>query len=203
MTPTILAQKPHTLIIALSETEVGKVNLFKIPKSEDSDKNVMLFKVNELPTLQREIEATQFANSINDLLPQFIRKDIWKAEDGKEHDMMVMERLYPLHTHHFDLETRNKMFDVFEEKMSKLHMGGFVHGDFCRPAILHKRRDYEWLFENIVQTTQGLRLLDPGFALYIGRDDVESFVDCLLEERKSIKLFRKYYFEEIKSVFRG
>ena len=62
------------------------------------------------------MQALQYANTINDLLPQYIRKDKWEMQDGKMYDMIVMERLYILPIHHFDLEIRKTMMVVFEEK---------------------------------------------------------------------------------------
>ena len=78
---------------------------------------------NEKPSIDKEITALKFANTINDLIPKFIKKQTWQDEDDKEYDMMVMERLYVLPIHHFDMETRTTMVETFENKMKELHDG--------------------------------------------------------------------------------
>ena len=197
--PTILEQNNCSIIIALSETELGKVTL---PIPEIVWKNlageiVDIGYQGAEPTFEREVEALQKANTINALFPKFIRTDTWQTDDGKTHKMLVMERLYALPTHHFDLETRKMMMHDFETKMKELHDKYFVHGDFCRPTNYYTRNNYEWMFKNILQTEQGLRLIDTGFSKYLSRDkNIETLVRCRMEEQEDMKLFRAYYFEE-------
>ena len=95
------------------------------------------------------------------------------------------------------METRKVMLHDFETKMAELHARFFVHGDFCRPTSYHTRGNYAWMFKNIVQTEQGLRLIDTGFSKYLARDkNIETLVRCRMEEQEDMKLFRAYYFEE-------
>jgi hypothetical protein len=93
----ILIQTDNTIIVALSDTEIGKVILPNNVQFVDAKtgKPVDLFGDN-MPTLKSEMAALQYANSVNDLMPQFIKTQTWQSENGAEYDMMVMERLYPL-----------------------------------------------------------------------------------------------------------
>ena len=196
---TIIEENQNSIVIALSETEVGKVILpcnlvwvnAKTGERED------LFGKGEEPSVEKESKALQYANTINNLFPTFIRNDIWQTEDGKTHKMIVMERLYILPTLHFDLETRKLMLSEFVIRMKELHDKYFVHGDFCRPTNYYTRGNFEWMFKNIVQTEKGLRLIDTGFSKYLPNEkNTRMLVSCLLEERQDIKLFRHYYLEE-------
>ena len=149
------------------------------------------------PTLKKEMQALQYANTINDLLPQYIRKDKWEMQDGKIYDMIVIERLYILPIHHFDLEIRKTMMPIFEEKMKELHDNDFVHGDFCRPTNFYTRNNLEWVYKNIVQTEQGLRLIDTGFSKYSPKEKaIKDFLMYRYDERQEIPYFKKYYLEE-------
>ena len=195
---TILEQNRCSIIIALSETELGKVVLpnnivWKNMQGEIID----LFDGERKPSFEREAEALQKANTINGLFPAFIRTDTWQDEDGKTHKMLVMERLYALPIHHFNLEIRQVMMSDFETKMKELHGKYFVHGDFCRPTNYLTRNNYAWMFKNIVQTEQGLRLIDTGFSKYRSRDkNTRMLIASLIEEQDDIDLFREYYLEE-------
>ena len=196
---TIIEENQNAIVIALSDTEVGKVilpnNLVWV--NAKTGKPVDLFGKEEEPSFEKEIQALQYANTINNLFPTFIRNDEWQTEDGKTHNMIVMERLYILPAHHFDLETRKLMMSDFEVKIKELHDKFFVHGDFCRPTNYFTRGNFEWMFKNIVQTEKGLRLIDTGFSKYLPTEkNTRMLVSCLLEERQDIKLFRHYYLEE-------
>ncbi|MEY4903010.1 MAG: hypothetical protein RLZZ292_825 [Bacteroidota bacterium] len=82
-------------IIALSDTELGKVILPSTVVFTDviTGKIVDPFDKEDKPSLDREIKAMQYANTINDLIPKFIRKDTWQNDEGNNYDMIVMERL--------------------------------------------------------------------------------------------------------------
>jgi hypothetical protein len=204
MYPFILEEKTYSLIIALSDTEIGKVILPSTlvwVNAETGEKVDNVFGEGEAPTLQKEVDALVFANKINGLLPTFIRTDKWQKDDSSILDMIVMERLYSLPIHHFDLETRKTMFDVFESKMEELHRNFFAHGDFCRPTNFFTRNNYEWIFQNIIQTEQGLRLVDTGFSRYILRDKNDFLIPTLIDEKREIPFFKEYYFGNIKSTF--
>ncbi len=78
--PHVLEETAHSLIIALSDTEIGKIILppkFTWVNSETGEPIGNLF--GEPPTLKKEIKSLKFANAINDLLPQFIRQQTWQT----------------------------------------------------------------------------------------------------------------------------
>ena len=203
MDKEILEQNPYSIIIALSENEIGKVTL--------PDRTVWTNQVGEIvdmkaifgykdPTTKSEAIALQYANGINDLMPKYIREDTWQMQDGTTADMLVMERLYILPIDHFEMPIREKMLDDFERKMKELHDNLFIHGDFMRPTNVFTRNNYEWKFKNIVQTAAGLRLIDTGFSKIRNRENVEKFVYGLIEERNDIKVFREYYLGRVKTT---
>lgn len=111
--------------------------------------------------------------------------------------MLVMERLYPLPIHHFDLSVRTGMVADFEVKFEALHDGHFVHGDLVRPTNPFNRGDLAWMFSNVVQTEGSLRLIDAGFSAILQKNNVKEFVHTLFRERNEIKYFRSYYLSEI------
>ncbi len=195
----ILEQTHASIIIAISDTEIGKVVLPSqvVFVGMNTGEIFEPFEGKDKPSLSREIESMQYANAINDLLPKFIRKDTWKNEEGTQHDMIVMERLYPLSIHHFDLEIRKVMMRKFELEMKELHDNDFVHGDFCRPTNYFTRGNREWMYKNIVQTEMGLRLIDAGFSRFFKRDNnARMFASILVEERNDIPYFSAYYLDE-------
>lgn len=190
----ILEQSRNSVILALSDTEIGKVSLPITLVCTDVATGKPIDFFDGGPTLEDEIAALQYANKINDLMPKFIRKQTWQSENGKDYDMIVMERLYPLPYNHFDLPRREVMFADFEKKMKGLHDNLFVHADLMRPTNYYTRDDYDWMFKNIVQTENGLRLIDAGFGTICKRDNIELFVNVLFRERKEIGYLKKYYF---------
>jgi hypothetical protein len=99
----ILESSANHIMVALSETELGKVILPSNLKFVFVNTGEVLDFMNNDPTIDKEIASLQYANSINDLMPKFIRKQTWYSEDKKEHEMMVMERLEILPLNHFDL----------------------------------------------------------------------------------------------------
>jgi hypothetical protein len=192
--PKILEESANHIIVAVSDTEIGKILLPSPYTWVDTETGKPVDFMNERRTLDDEIKALRFANAINDVMPEFIRKDTWQAKDGKEHEMMVMERLYILPIHHFDLPTRTLMMAEFAEKMTKLHDNYFVHGDFMRPTNYFNRGDLAWIFNNIVQTNAGLRLIDAGFGTICKKDNIKQFVSIMFREREEIGYFKEYYF---------
>ena len=73
--PRTLSSGANNTVIALSETEVGKI-----------------FTGDTRSDIGSESLKLQFANKVNDLLVRFIRLD----ELNDEAKMLVMERLYPM-----------------------------------------------------------------------------------------------------------
>jgi hypothetical protein len=190
----ILQRRVTSIVVALSDTEVGKVVL-KNPVQLVSVKTGIPLEI-EQPTLAKESEMLKYANAINDLMPQFIRQQAWIDEtDGKEHQMMVMERLHTLPIHHFDLAIRTEMFAIFETKMKELHDNLFVHGDFERPTMFHNRNDKAWMFGNIVQTETALRLIDTGFSQIYRKANGREFFHIKNREQEEVTDFGEYYLE--------
>lgn len=194
--PYIIEHSSSSTIVALSDTEVGKVMLPSNLRFVDAHTGKEVDFLNEMPKLENEAAALQYANSINGLMPAFIRLQSWQAQDGQTHDMMVMERLYPLPAHHFDVQVRMAMMQEFEKKMEQLHDNNFVHGDLMRPTNYFTRGNMEWMFGNIVQTESGLRLIDAGFGTICKKENIKLFVSILIREREEIAYFRKYYLKE-------
>ncbi|MEO0040985.1 MAG: hypothetical protein RL329_433 [Bacteroidota bacterium] len=193
--PNLLEKSIFTLIIALSDTEVGKVILPNPYQWVDTATGEPV-QMGKYPTLDAEIPLLQYANGVNDLMPQFIRQETWTLENGETHPMMVMERLYPLPIHHYPLKLRQAMFRVFELEMKELHLHEWVHGDFMRPTNYHTRNNLEWIFKNIVQTEGRLRLMDTGFSMRYSTKEHAHFRHALRNEKEEIAIFEKYYLEK-------
>ena len=192
--PHVLEESPNSLIIALSDTEVGKIILppkFTLVNVATGEPISNLF--GEPPTLKKEIKALKFANAINDLMPRFIREQTWQTEDGIEHDMMVMERLYPLPYNHFDIPIRTIMIELFELQLKQLHDNDFVHGDLLRPTNYFTRGDKDWMLKNVVQTQNRLKLIDAGFGRIYNKEKAKSFFGCLVQERYEFADLKKIY----------
>lgn len=90
--PRTLSAGDNNTVIALSDTEVGK-----------------LFLDDTRSDIGSEAEKMKFANAVNGLVVRFIRLDIF----GDDSEMLVMERLYPLDYRAFEFERRELIFDVF------------------------------------------------------------------------------------------
>ena len=191
--PFVLQNNTLSTIVALSDTEIGKVVLPNTMKMIDVSTGKEVNFGGEDPTVEAEAIALQYANTINDLMPKFIRTDTWRTESGKDYDMLVMERLYPLDIHHFDLPIRKAMMDLFELEMKQLHDSFFVHGDFMRPTNYYTRNNLEWIFQNIVQTEAKIRLIDAGFAIICKKDNIKKFVHIQCQEQREIPCFKEYY----------
>lgn len=191
--PHVIEQSTASLVLALSDTEVGKIQLPNRLVFVEVHTGKPLNLLDGGPTIQKEMASLIQANSINDLMPKFIKLQPWQIDDGTTHEMLVMERLYPLPIHHFERPVRLEMLEQFEEKMEALHENHFVHGDIQRPTTVFNRGDQQWMFKNIVQTERGLRLLDAGFGTKLDKDNIKMFVSILIREREEVKAFRSYY----------
>jgi hypothetical protein len=189
----ILDESVNTLIVALSDTEIGKVMLPRTNQWVDAQTGEPVDLLGKQPTMDMEIKALQYANNINDLMPRFIRKQKWQDKDGKEHDMMVMERLYPLPYNHFDVPIRTLMIELLELKLKQLHDNNFVHGDLLRPTNYFTRGNKDWMLKNVMQTESSLRLIDAGFGKICGRDNIKEFVGCLIQERSEFTDVKHLY----------
>lgn len=191
----ILEASSSSIIVALSETELGKVILPNQLQFVDVNTGkVLKTPDDEEPNVQHEAAALQYANAINGLMPKFFRLQTWQDNKGDTNDMLVMERLYPLPIHHFDLSTRKKMMEQFGDQLNELHDHLFVHGDLMRPTRYFNRDDKPWIFKNIVQTATGLRLIDAGFGKIGNKENLKMVVSIMFREREELKCFEGYYF---------
>ena len=157
--PRTLSSGANNTVIALSETEVGKI-----------------FTGDTRSDIGSEALKLKFANKINDLLVRFIRLD----ELNDEAEVLVMERLYPMDFRAYEYERRELWLNVFEDELHKLHKNGFVHRDLRRPSDMPGLS-----FDNIFLTPTGLRLIDVGISALreqVGERLFNRFVQQELEE---------------------
>ena len=151
--PRLLSSGANNRVIALSEAEVAK-----------------LFIDDTRSDIGSEAEKMKFANTINGLVARFLRIDFNEALQA---EMLVMERIYPIDYRAYEVEKRELWWDVFEHEIHELHKAGFVHRDIKRPSNLTGLA-----FDNILLTTEGLRLIDVGISA--------------LKTQVGDKLFHKY-----------
>jgi len=164
--PRTLSSGANNTVIALSETEAGK-----------------LFTGDTRSDIGSEAEKMKFANTVNGLVVRFVRLDM--LHDNTE--MLVMERLYPMDYRAFEFEKRELWLDVFETELTQLHQAGFVHRDLRRPSDMPG-----FSFDNIFLTSQGLRLIDVGISALraqVGERMFERFVKQELEEFEQFRQF--------------
>ena len=165
--PRTLSSGANNTVIALSETEAGK-----------------LFKEDTRSDIGSEAEKMKFANSINDLVVKFIRLEVF-ADDA---EMLVMERLFPYDFRAFEYEKRELFFDVFETELQQLHEAGFVHRDLRRPSDMPG-----FSFDNIFLTNTGLRLIDVGISALLTQVGPKLFERFIEQERKELEAFRCFF----------
>lgn len=165
--PRTLSSGANNTVIALSETEVGK-----------------LFTGDTRSDIGSEAEKMKFANEVNDLVIKFIRLDVNEELDS---DILVMERLYPLDFRAYEVRKRELCLNVFEEKLSGLHQAGFVHRHLDRPSDMSGLR-----YDNTFLTPTGLRLIDVGISalqLQVGDRLFGRFVEQELRELEEFGVF--------------
>ena len=138
--PRQLSRGANNAVIALTETEVGK-----------------LFTGDTRSDIGSEAEKMRFANGVNSLVVKFLRLE---ANPDTGADMLVMERVYPLDFRAYEVERRELWLSVFTDELTALHRAGFVHRDLRRPSNIGGER-----FDNILLTETGLRLIDVGISV--------------------------------------
>jgi len=163
-----LSAGANNAVIALSETEVAK-----------------LFIGDTRSDIGSEAEKMKFANSINELVVHFIRLDY---DEKLEAEMLVMERVYPIDYRAYEIEKRELWYSVFEDELTELHKGGFVHRDIKRPSNLDGLA-----FDNILLTNTGIRLIDVGISAIKTQVGDKLFAKYLEIERAEIQEFKKYF----------
>lgn len=165
--PRVLSSGANNTVIALSETEVGK-----------------LYTGDTRSDIGSEAEKMKYANAVNGLVVRFARLDVWNQDT----EMLVMERLYPMDYRAYEQEKRELWLDVMEDELKQLHKAGFVHRDLRRPSDMPG-----FSFDNIFLTSGGLRLIDVGISALrhqVGERLFERFIQQELEE---LEFFRKFF----------
>lgn len=166
--PRQLSHGANNPVIALSETEVGK-----------------LFTADTRSDIGSEAEKMRFANGINNLVARFIRL---ARNDTLQANMLVMERIYALDFRSFEVEMREIWFDVFAEQLRELHHNGFAHCDLSRPAGVTGER-----YDNILLTKEGLRLIDVGISVLRSQVGDNFFAAYVRQELTELADFQAYF----------
>ncbi len=166
--PRQLSAGANNAVIALSDTEVGK-----------------LFTGDTRSDIGSEAEKMKFANSINDLVTRFIRLDY---NETLQAEMLIMERIRPIDYRAYEIERRELWYDVFADELAQLHQAGFVHRDLKRPSDLDGLA-----FDNILLTEQGLRLIDVGISALRTQVGDRIFDKYLEIEKDELARFRDYF----------
>ena len=165
--PRTLSSGANNTVIALSDTEVGKI-----------------FTGDTRSDIGSESVKLQFANAINNLVVKFVRLD----ELNEDAEMLVMERLYPMDFRAYEQERRELWLDVFESELQQLHKNGFVHRDLRRPSDMPGLS-----FDNIFLTTTGLRLIDVGISALKEQVGVRLFDRFVQQELEELEHFRNFF----------
>ncbi len=165
--PRTLSAGPNNTVVALSESEVGK-----------------LFTGDTRSDIGSEAEKMKFANQVNGLVVRFIRLD----EFSPDAEMLVMERLFPLDYRAFEYERRELFVEVMEDELRQLHAAGFVHRDLRRPSDMPG-----FSFDNIFLTEKGLRLIDVGISALRAQVGERLFNRFTEQEWEEFKRFREFF----------
>lgn len=166
--PRQLSQGVNNAVIALSETEVGKI-----------------FSADTRSDIGSEAEKMRYANDVNGLFVKFISLENNAALAA---DMLVMERIYPLDYRAYEVEVRELWLDVFSEELRALHASGFVHRDLLRPSNIPGDR-----YDNILLSSQGLRLIDVGISVLQRQVGDKFFAAYVQQELEELELFRQFF----------
>jgi serine/threonine protein kinase len=165
--PRTLSSGANNTVIALSETEVGKI-----------------FTGDTRSDIGSESVKLQFANIINGLVVRFVRLD----ELNEDTEILVMERLYPMDFRAYEYERRELWLDVFEDELHQLHKNGFVHRDLRRPSDMPGLT-----FDNIFLTSTGLRLIDVGISALREQVGIRLFTRFVQQELVELEQFRSFF----------
>ncbi len=182
----IISESYLSRIIALSDTEAGKIPQIKrfafVNVATGKEDPMFNFEMD----IDKEISRLVYANAINNLMVRFIRKDIFENTT----EMLVMERLYPITYQSISKDERISVFEIFDSQITELHINGFIHGDIEHPM----RAVPEILFNNIILTDKGLRLVDTGFSL-IRKEEInqDKYISLLRREILEILNFKEYF----------
>ena len=166
--PRLLSAGANNRVVAVSEKEVAK-----------------LFIGDTRSDIGSEAEKMKFANTVNGLVAKFVRLDF---DESLQAEMLVMERIYPIDYRAYEVEKRELWWEVFEDEIKQLHKTGFVHRDIKRPSNLTGLA-----FDNILLTTEGLRLIDVGISALrsqVGDKIFDKYIEIELSEMIE---FREYF----------
>ena len=166
--PRRLSSGANNTVIVLSETEVAK-----------------LFTGDTRSDIGSEAEKMKLANTVNDLVPRFIRLDY---DETLAAEMLVMERIMPIDYRAHEVERRELWFDVFADELAQLHASGFVHRNLKRPSDLDGLA-----FDNILLTEHGLRLIDVGISALRNQVGDKIFAKYVEVEQGELEQFRLYF----------
>lgn len=166
--PRQLSAGANNAVIALSETEAAK-----------------LYVADTRSEIGSEAEKMKFANRVNKLICQFIRLDY---HESLQAEVLVMERIYPIDYRAYELEKRERWFDVFRDELNVLHGAGFVHRDIRRPSGLEGQ-----YFDNVLLTQQGLRLIDVGISALKIQVGEKLFAKYVETEQAEMEQFKTYF----------
>lgn len=166
--PRRLSSGANNTVIVLSDSEVGK-----------------LFIDDTRSDIGSEAEKMKFANAINNLVVKFIRLEYNEALNA---EILVMERIQPIDYRAYEFEIRELWFDMFQDEINALHNSGFVHRDIKRSSNIGGLQ-----FDNILLTTQGLRLIDVGISAIKSQVGENIFNKYLEVENKEILEFKEYF----------
>ncbi len=164
--PRTLSSGANNTVIALSETEAGK-----------------LFSGDTRSDIGSEAEKMRFANSVNGLVVRFVRLD----ELNDDTEMLVMERLFPMDFRAYEYEKRELWLDVFEDELRQLHRAGFAHRDLRRPSDMPGER-----FDNIFLVPNGFRLIDVGISALREKVGERLFERFVQQELAGLEVFRTF-----------
>ncbi len=166
--PHQLSYGANNPVIALNETEVAKI-----------------FSGDTRSDIGGEAIKMKFANGINSVIVKFLRLDY---DEVNEWDLLIMERLYALDYRSHEIEKRELWMDVFEDEMEELHAAGFVHRDIRRPSNIPGER-----FDNVLLTSNGLRLIDVGISALRTQVGDKLFDKYVATEVEELKIFKQFF----------
>jgi len=157
---SIIRQNPKTTIVAISDTEVGKI-----------------ISSNSKRELTWEADKLQYANGINDLLVKYKRLDKINS-----YHVLVMERLYPLQSRAYELKRRMEFGSQFKVMLVELHEKGFAYGDLgyaTKFDVEYNDSRTVMATENVIITTRGIRLIDAERSVLLNDVGKEAFNNAI------------------------